>query len=141
MGAEVTLLGRMIFRIDKDGIVGTSGHAGFAAYANRFVKIDNAIRPLEHRRSRTGRDAWGMRALVAARYLMRAPHLGKHADVDMLNIGARDADWDYVFRLAGCRARMTPDAASVIDDFGPLDRGFATWFWLKHVFDFGAARI
>ncbi len=32
--AEVALLSRMIFRIDKDRIVGAGGHAGFAADAD-----------------------------------------------------------------------------------------------------------
>jgi len=43
MRTEVALLGRVIFGIDKDGVVRTGGDAGFAPDADRFVEIDNAI--------------------------------------------------------------------------------------------------
>src|SRR6185436_16852310 len=122
MRAEVALLSRVVFGIDKDRVVGTSGHAGFAANADRFVEIDDAVRALEHRGRRTSGHAWGVCALIATRDLMRAAHLGKHADIDVLDVSSRHADGDYVFRLAGRRARMTTDAAGVVDDLGPLHR-------------------
>jgi len=37
--AEVTLLGRMIFRIDKDASYGHAAMQAFTADANRFVEI------------------------------------------------------------------------------------------------------
>ena len=80
----------MIFGIDEDGIVGASGHAGFATDADRFVKIHDAIGALEH----CGGGARGytgcMRALIAARHLMRATCLRKLADVDVLDVGTRN---------------------------------------------------
>ena len=88
--AEVTFLGRMIFGIDEDRVVRTGGHAGLAADADRFVEIDDAVRALEHRGRRAGGHARRVRALIAARHLMRAARLWKHADVDMLDVGARD---------------------------------------------------
>src|SRR5262252_7745931 len=121
MGAEVTFFRRMIFRIDEDRVVGTGGHAGLAPDADRFVKIDDPVRALEHRGSRTGRDAGRMRALIAARYLMRASRLGKHAHVDVLHIGTSDADRNYILGLAGGGTRVTADAARVIDDLGPAE--------------------
>ena len=120
MRAEVTLFGRMIFRIDEDRVVRTSRHAGLTADADRLVKIYDAVCALEHRggwaRSHTRR----MRALITARHLMRATDLRKHADVNVLDIRARDADGNDVFRLAGGRAGMTTDAAGMVYDLGPL---------------------
>ena len=130
MCAEVTFFRRVIFRIDEDGVVRTSGHAGFAANTNRLIEIDDAVGALEHGRRRAGSDARSMRALIAARDLVRAARLGKDADVDVLYIGARDADRNNVFRLAGSGAGMTTDATSVVDDLGPLNL-----LRLKHGFD------
>lgn len=62
-----------------------------------------------------------MRALIAARYLMRASRLGKNADVNVLDVGSRDADRDNVFRLARSRAGMTTNATRVVDNLGPLN--------------------
>src|SRR5437763_16643040 len=101
MRAEVTFLSRMIFGIDEDRVVRARSHAGFTADADRFVEIDDAVRPLEHRGGRTGDDAGRVRALVAARHLVRAAHLWKHTDIDVLDVGARYADRHHVFRLAG----------------------------------------
>src|SRR6266571_8442698 len=100
MRAEVTFLSGMIFGIDEDGVVWTSGHARFATDANRFIKIDNAVRPLEHRGGRAGDDARSVRALIAARDLMRAADLPKHPNIDVLDISARHTNRHNVFRLA-----------------------------------------
>jgi hypothetical protein len=61
-----------------------------------------------------------MRALIAARHLMRPAGLGKRADVNVLYVSARDAEGNNVFRLAGSRAGMTTNATRVVDDLGPL---------------------
>ena len=121
MRAEVALLSRMVFRVDEDGVVRTGRHAGFAANANRFIEIDNSVAALEHRRSRTRRHAWRVRALIATRHLMRAPCLRKPAHIDVLDVSAGDANRYDVLGLAGRRARVTTDAASVIDHLRPLD--------------------
>ena len=63
---------------------------------------------------------------------MRAAHLWKHAHIDVLDVGASDANWHDVFRLAGRRARMTTDAAGVVDYLRPLNGILASWFWLDH---------
>ena len=136
MRAEVTFFSRMIFRVDEDGVVRTGGHAGFAADADRFVEIDYAVRALEHRRRRTSRDTRRMGALITARHLVRAAHLWKHAHVDVLDIGPRDADGHDVFRLARRRARVTANTASLVDDLGPLDWRVSSWLWLDHTFRF-----
>src|SRR6059058_1449209 len=71
--AEVTFLSRVILRIDKDRVVRTSRHAGFAADTDRFVEIDDAVGALKHCRGGTGNHAGRMRALIAPRHLMGAP--------------------------------------------------------------------
>jgi hypothetical protein len=112
----------MIFRIDEDGVVGTCSHAGFATDTNRFVEIDDAVGAFEHCRRRASRDAGRMRALIAARHLVRATHGGKHTNVNVLYVSSRNRKRYQVFRFAGGGARVTADAACVIDHLGPLHR-------------------
>ena len=112
----------MIFRIDEDSVVGTGSHAGFAADANRFVEIDYAVGAFEHCRRRASRHAGRMRALIAARHLMRASSLRKLSNINVLDVGTRHRERHFVFRFAGGRAGMTADAARVIDHLGPLHR-------------------
>ena len=112
----------MIFRVDEDGVVGTSSHAGFATDADRFVEIDYAVGAFEHRRRRARRDAGRMRTLIAARHLMRAPHRGKHTNVNVLDVSSRNRKRYQVFGFAGGSARVTANAARMVDHLGPLHR-------------------
>ena len=64
---------------------------------------------------------------------MRAAHLREHAHVHVLDIGARYANRHDVFRLAGRRARMTTDAAGVIDYLGPLHALVASCLFVWHL--------
>jgi hypothetical protein len=97
MCAEVTLFGRMIFRVDEDGVVRTRGHAGFATNADRLVEIDDAVGAFEHRCRRTGSDARSVSALIATCHLMSATRLGKDSDFNMLDVSSRDRDGNDVF--------------------------------------------
>ena len=133
MRAEVTFLSRMVFGIDEDRVVRARGHTGFAADADRFVEIDNAVRALEHRGGGTGRRTRRVGALIATRHLMRAPHLRPLAHVHVLDVGARDTDGDNILGLARGRTRMTTDATSVIDDFRPLHAIGASCLLVDHV--------
>jgi hypothetical protein len=76
-----------------------------------------------------------VRALIATRHLMRAPHLGPLADVDVLNVSACDTDGDNILRLARGRTGMATDAASVVDDFRPLHAICASCLLLDHVYE------
>ena len=51
---------------------------------------------------------------------MGAPRLRENADIDVLDVGARDPDGHDVFRFAGGRAGVTADATRVVDDLRPL---------------------
>src|SRR5215475_14490472 len=110
----------MIRRINKNRVVRTGSHAGLAADANRFIKINDAIRALEHGGSWTGRDAGRVGALITPSHLVRAPYLRKYAHIDVLHIRSSNADRDDVLRLARRRTCMTTNAAGMVDDLGPL---------------------
>ena len=122
MRAEVTFLSRVIFRVDEDRVVGTRSHARFAADADRFIEIDNAVGAFEHRGGWAGGDARRVSALIAARHLMSASRLRKHADVDVFDVCARDGKRNEIFRLARGGAGVTADAARMVDYLGPLNR-------------------
>ena len=61
-----------------------------------------------------------MGALITARHLMRPANLGKDTDIDVLDVRAGHTNGHNIFGLAGRSARVTADAARMIDDFGPL---------------------
>ena len=112
----------MIFRVDENGIVRTSGDARFTTDADGFIEIDDAIGAFEHSCGGTRGNARCVRALIAARDLMSAPRLRELSQIDVLNVGAGDADGYHVFRLARGRTRMAANAARVVDDLRPLHR-------------------
>jgi hypothetical protein len=61
-----------------------------------------------------------MSALIAPRHLMRPSRLRKKSYVNMLDVGTRDSQRDFIFGFAGGRAGVTADAARVVNDFCPL---------------------
>ena len=111
----------MVFGVDEDRIVRTSCHASFAPYANRFIKVNDAIGPLEHCGGRTSCDAGSMRALIATRHLMCSSSVWKLAYIDVLDVGASNRERNFIFGLARRRARMTANATRVVDYLGPLN--------------------
>jgi hypothetical protein len=121
VSTKVTFLGRVIFGINKDCVVRTGGHAGLATNTDRFVKVHNSVRPLEHGCSRAGSYTRGMSALVTPRDLMRSTHLRKYPDIDVLDIGTRNRKRHNILRFARGCAGVATNAASVVDDFGPLN--------------------
>ena len=123
MSAEVTFLSGMIVGVDEDGIVGTSRHTCFAADADRFIEIHNAVGALEHRGGRTSGHTRRVRALVAPGDLMRSPCLRKDTYVDVFDVGARDANRHDIFRFTGGGAGVAADATRVVDYLGPLHPG------------------
>ena len=74
-----------------------------------------------------------MGALITTRYLMRAPHLRKHPHVNVLDVGTRDPDWNYVLGLARGGAGVTTNAARMVDDLCPLHGFLASWLLFDHV--------
>ena len=125
----------MIFRIDEDRIVRASSHAGFAADANRFIEIDNAVGAFEHRGGRTSSHTRRVRALIATSHLVRAADLGPDTNVYVLDVSPGDADRNDVLRLARRRAGVASDAAGVVDYLRPLHPIRVRCFWLDHVYE------
>ena len=70
--------------------------------------------------------------MITACDLVRASRLREGADVDVLDVSARDGKGNEVFRLAGGRAGMTANAAGVIDYLGPLDSRCLDLLRLEH---------
>ena len=79
----------MVLRVYKDGIIRARSHTRLATNADRFIEIDNTIRPLEHSRCRARSHTGCMGALITASDLMRAPHLRKRANLNVFDVGAR----------------------------------------------------
>src|ERR1041385_1669259 len=109
MRAEVTFLGRVIFRVDKDRIVWASCHASLSTDADRLIEINDAVRALEHCGGGARVRAGSVRTLVASRQRMRTRDLTPLPHVNMLDVSARPADGHNVSRLAGSRTRMAAD--------------------------------
>jgi len=65
-----------------------------------------------------------MSALVTASDLMRAAHIRKHADIDVLDVRARYRQGNKVLRFARGRARVAANAARVVNNLRPLDGAF-----------------
>jgi hypothetical protein len=61
-----------------------------------------------------------MGALIATSDLVGAASLRKNANVNMLDISARDGKRHKVFRLAGRRAGVTADASGMVNNLGTL---------------------
>ena len=120
MGAKVTLLGGMILRIDKDGVVRTGGNAGFTANTNGFVEIDYAIRASVHRSGRASWDARWVITLVTAGDLEGAARMGKDANINILHIGAVDRQRHLIFGFTGRATGVTADTFIVVNDFRPF---------------------
>src|SRR5262249_58190276 len=95
---------------------------GLAADADGFIEVDDAVSSSIHGGSGTGFDAGRMFALVAARDLKGAPRGGELADVDVLHVGAVDAEGDGVLGFARGAAGVAANAAGLVDDFPPLHR-------------------
>src|SRR5215813_2937444 len=120
MRTEVTLLRRVIFRVDEDCVVWTRGHARLATDTDGLIKINDTVCALEHCSGRTSCHTRSMSALIAACHLMSSASLWKTPDVNVFDVGTCHADWHNVLRLTRGSARMTPDAAGVVNDLRPL---------------------
>src|ERR1051325_9438969 len=122
----------MVLRVNEDRVVRTGSHAGFAADADRFIEINDAVGAFEHRGGGAGGGARRMRALITARDLVGAARLRKYPDVHMLDVGPGDADWNDVFRFACSGARVTADTTRVVDYLRPLHALVVTWLFVDH---------
>ena len=117
----------MIFRVDKDRVVWTRRHTRLASYADGLVKVDDAIRALEHGRGWACCDTRRVSALIASRDLVCTSRLRKFAYIHVLDVSACNRKRHIVLGLAGCSTRVTADTPRVIYDLCPLNRLGLTW--------------
>jgi hypothetical protein len=61
-----------------------------------------------------------VRALITPGHLVRATRLREDTHVDVLDVSSRDTDGNDILGLASRGARVTSDAAGMVDDLGPL---------------------
>jgi hypothetical protein len=115
MRAEVAFGGGMGIRVQIERIVGTGLHARLASDATVAVEIDDAVVATKECSRRTYFNAGRVVAMVAAHHAEMAAGVRKLTFFNVFDPGAEDAERDVMLFLAGDRARMTPDAAVVID--------------------------
>ena len=115
MSAVVALLGGIRIRVDVQGVVWASLHAGLAPDAPVSVEIHDAVVAAIQRGDRTDRYAGRILALVAAHHRKKAARIGILAFLDVLDPGAKRSKRDFVLRFASYGAGMTADALAMID--------------------------
>ncbi len=116
MGAEIALGRRVVVRIDVQGIVGTSLHAGFAADASTVVEVDDAISPPVECAGRTNFRARSVIAVIAAHHAEVARGMRELALFDVFDPGPKNANRYLVFFFARNCAGVAPDTTVLIYD-------------------------
>jgi hypothetical protein len=90
-------------------------HAGFASDANGWVKLNDAIIALIYCGDGADARAWWVGAVITARDLKVAPHIGVCAHFDIFDPGAIHAKWHVILRLARGGAGVTSDTFTLVD--------------------------
>ena len=103
-----------LVRVDVKRVIGTSLHAGSATDAAIIIEVDDAVIAREQRGRWTNRRTRRILTMIAAMDAELPRNVGVHALLDVLHVGAVDADRDVVFRLAGDGAGMAADALPVV---------------------------
>ena len=88
-----------------------------------LIELDDAVRPLVHRRDWTDVDTGRVVALVAACDLEMAARVRERTRLHVLDSGPVDADRNFVFGLTSGRTSVATDAARLIYYFRELHRG------------------
>jgi hypothetical protein len=111
----VTFRGGVGFGVEIDRVVGAGLHAGFASDANGRVELDDAVVTLIH--GSDGADAHARRigAVVAARHLKAAAHIGVRARLHILDPRAIHAKRHLILGLARGGTGVTADAFGLVD--------------------------
>ena len=115
MGAVVALRGGPRVRIDVERVVGIRLHARLAADAAIAVQVDDAVGSAIERDRRADRHARCRVAVVAAEHREVAPRVREGPPLDVLDPGAERAERHLVLLFARDGARVTADAAALVD--------------------------
>jgi hypothetical protein len=100
-------------------------HTGFASDADTRVELDDAIVTLIH--GCDGADAHARRvgAMVAARHLKAAAHIGKRACLDILDPRAVHTQRHLIFGLTRGAARVTSNALALVNEEAVIHHRYA----------------
>jgi hypothetical protein len=90
-------------------------HTGFAPNANGRIELDDAVIALVHGSDRADAHTWRVGAVIAARHLKAAAHIGIRACFDILDPRSIYANWHLILGLARSTACMTSDAFALVD--------------------------
>jgi len=115
MRAKVALRCRALIRINVNGIVGASLHAGLATDAAIRTEIDDTVFALVHRRDRADGHAWRLLAVIATSDLKHAPGVREYSFFHVLNPGAIHRERHVVLGFARNGASVAANALPVID--------------------------
>jgi hypothetical protein len=109
--------------IDVQRVVGTGLHAGFAADAAAIVKVDNPVVAPIQGRDRANLNAGGVVAVIAPHYRKESAGIGEFTLLNVFDPSSVDANRNVVLRLAGHRAGVAADTATVVDDETQVGQG------------------
>lgn len=116
MRAEMTFRGGVGFGVEIDRVVRAGLHTGFTSDANGRIKLNDAIRALIHGADGTNANARRVGAVVAARHLKAAAHVGEGTRLDVLDPCAIHAQRHLVLGLARGGAGVTADAFGLVNE-------------------------
>jgi hypothetical protein len=116
MRAKSAFRGGVGFRVEIDRVIGTGLHAGFTSDANARVKFDDAIITLIHRSHGTDAHTRRVGAMITARHLKAAAHIGIRARFNILDPRAIYTKWHLILRLARGTARVTSDTFALVNE-------------------------
>src|ERR1044072_122749 len=116
MRAIIAFLGGVRFRIDGEGVVRTSLHAGRAADAAVAVEINYAVLAAKQRRHRADGYARRIVAVIAPHHRKETARVRVFALFDVLHPRAKRAERNFVFRFTGNRAGVAAYTFSMVND-------------------------
>ena len=116
MRTECAFCGGIGFGVEIDRVVGAGLHAGFAADANARVELDDAVCALIHGSDGTDAHAGRVGAMVAARHLEAASHVGVETRFDVLDPRAIHTQRHLVLGLARSRTGVTADTFGLVNE-------------------------
>ena len=115
MRAERAFGGGVGFGIEINRVIRAGLHTGFAPDANRRIELDDAVRALIHRGDGTDTHARRVGAMITARDLKAAAHIGIRARFNIFDPRAIHTKRHLILGLARGAARVTSDALALVN--------------------------
>ena len=115
MRAEMTFRGGVRLGVEINRIVRAGLHTGFTSDADGWIKFNDAIVTLIHRADGTDARAGRIGAVVAARHLKAAAHVGIRTRLHILDPCAIHAKRHLILGLARSTARMATDTLALVN--------------------------